>query len=67
MAQFFEAVAVEIYLTKYALMVASAGKHLHTEKPGLFHRLNAASKDVFPRLANDKNFPIGVLFDWKTV
>ena len=32
-----EAVAVEteeIYLTKYALMVAQAGKHLHMEKPG---------------------------------
>jgi len=24
----------EIYLTKYALMVAEAGKHLHMEKPG---------------------------------
>ncbi|MBR1970635.1 MAG: Gfo/Idh/MocA family oxidoreductase [Clostridia bacterium] len=32
-----EAVAVEteeIYLTKYAFMVANAGKHLHMEKPG---------------------------------
>jgi len=32
-----EAVTVEteeIYLTKYALMVAEAGKHLHMEKPG---------------------------------
>ncbi len=32
-----EAVAVEteeIYLTKYALMIAEAGKHLHMEKPG---------------------------------
>jgi len=32
-----EAVIVEteeIYLTKYALMVANAGKHLHMEKPG---------------------------------
>lgn len=32
-----EAVAVEteeIYLTKYSLMVAKAGKHLHMEKPG---------------------------------
>ena len=32
-----EAVVVEteeIYLTKYALMVAEAGKHLHMEKPG---------------------------------
>ena len=32
-----EAVTVEteeIYLTKYALMVAKAGKHLHMEKPG---------------------------------
>ena len=32
-----EAVAVEteeIYLTKYALMVARSGKHLHMEKPG---------------------------------
>ena len=32
-----EAVAVEteeIYLTKYALMVAESGKHLHMEKPG---------------------------------
>ena len=34
-----DAVAVEteeIYLTKYALMVAKAGKHLHMEKPGGF-------------------------------
>lgn len=34
-----EAVAVEteeIYLTKYATMVARAGKHLHMEKPGSF-------------------------------
>ena len=34
--QSIEAVAVEteeIYLTKYALMVAKAGKHLHMEKP----------------------------------
>ena len=32
-----EAVVVEteeIYLTKYAFMVATAGKHLHMEKPG---------------------------------
>ena len=32
-----EAVVVEteeIYLIKYALMVANAGKHLHMEKPG---------------------------------
>lgn len=32
-----EAVAVEteeLYLTKYSLMVAAAGKHLHMEKPG---------------------------------
>ena len=32
-----EAVAVEteeIYLTKYALMAAKAGKHIHMEKPG---------------------------------
>lgn len=32
-----EAVAVEteeMYLTKYALMVAKSGKHLHMEKPG---------------------------------
>ena len=35
-----EAVAVEteeIYLSKYALMVARAGKHLHMEKPGGVH------------------------------
>ena len=25
------------------------------------------AQDVFTRLANDKNFPVGVLFDWKTV
>lgn len=34
---FIEAVAVEteeIYLTKYAQMAASAGKHIHMEKPG---------------------------------
>jgi predicted dehydrogenase len=37
----FEAVTVEteeIYLTKYALMVARAGKHLHMEKPGGIER-----------------------------
>ena len=47
-----EAVAVEteeIYLTKYALMVAEAGKHLHMEKPGgldlaLFEKLVATLK-----------------------
>lgn len=48
-----EAVAVEteeIYLTKYALMVANAGKHLHMEKPGgrelgLFRELIATLKE----------------------
>ena len=47
-----EAVAVEteeIYLTKYALMVAQAGTHLHMEKPGgtdlsLFEKLIATLK-----------------------
>ena len=27
----------------------------------------AAAQEVFTRLANDKSFPIGVLFDWHTV
>ena len=48
-----EAVVVEteeIYLTKYALMVAKAGKHLHMEKPGgtnlaLFEELIATLKE----------------------
>ena len=48
-----EAVAVEteeIYLTKYALMVAKAGKQLHMEKPGgtalaLFEELIATLKE----------------------
>ena len=48
-----EAVAVEteeIYLTKYAQMVADAGKHLHMEKPGgtdinEFRRLIATLKE----------------------
>ena len=48
-----DAVAVEteeIYLTKYALMVAEAGKHIHMEKPGGreladFERLVALAKE----------------------
>ncbi len=48
-----EAVVVEteeIYLTKYALMAAEAGKHIHMEKPGGlcrdgFHALIAAVKE----------------------
>ena len=48
-----EAVAVEteeIYLTKYALAVAEAGKHLHMEKPGgreleAFEKLIATLKE----------------------
>ncbi len=48
-----EAVAVEteeIYLTKYAMMVANSGKHLHMEKPGGceladFERLVGTLKD----------------------
>ena len=48
-----EAIAVEteeIYLTKYAQMVADAGKHLHMEKPGgtdlaAFRRLIATLKE----------------------
>ena len=27
----------------------------------------AAAQEIFTRLANDKSFPIGVLFDWHTV
>lgn len=44
-----EAVTIEtdeIYLTKYALMAASAGKHIHMEKPG------SISLDDFERLIN---------------
>ena len=59
-----EAVTVEteeIYLTKYAQMVADAGKHLHMEKPG------GIDPDAFERLVNtlkEKNlvFSLGYMY-----
>ena len=59
-----EAVAVEteeIYLTKYALMVAKAGKHLHMEKPG---GREVANFEELIRLLKEKHlvFSIGYMY-----
>lgn len=59
-----EAVAIEteeIYLTKYALMAAMAGKHIHMEKPGSqslseFEKLIGIMKD------NSKVFHTGYMY-----
>lgn len=59
-----EAVAVEteeIYLTKYALMVANAGKHLHMEKPG---GVNFADFEKLVEILKSKNltFSTGYMY-----
>ena len=59
-----EAVAVEteeIYLTKYALMVAKAGKHLHMEKPG---GTDLAEFEELIRILKEKNlvFSTGYMY-----
>ena len=59
-----EAVAVEteeIYLTKYALMVAEAGKHLHMEKPG---GTNLADFEKLVAILKDKGltFTLGYMY-----
>lgn len=51
----------EKYLTKYALMAAKAGKHIHMEKPGGF------APDEFEKLidtvkANEKVFHMGYMY-----
>jgi len=59
-----EAVAVEteeIYLTKYALMVAKAGKHLHMEKPGGTD-LSAFEELVATLRAKDLVFSTGYMY-----
>ena len=59
-----EAVAVEteeIYLTKYALMVAKAGKHLHMEKPG---GTDVAAFEELVKILKEKNltFSLGYMY-----
>ena len=59
-----EAVAVEteeIYITKYALMVANAGKHLHMEKPG---GVDLADFEKLTQILRSKNltFSVGYMF-----
>lgn len=59
-----EAVAIEteeIYLTKYALMVAKAGKHVHMEKPG---GLDVAAFEELVKTLRDKNlvFSLGYMY-----
>lgn len=64
-----EAVAVEteeIFLTKYALMAAKAGKHIHMEKPGglslaLFEELVATAKK------NGTVFHVGYMYRYNPV
>ena len=59
-----EAVAIEtddMYLTKYAIMAAKAGKHIHMEKPGGrelcdFEELISSMKE------NDRVFHIGYMY-----
>ena len=51
----------------HALLNLLKGKRLNIKDMiGAIHSPHEA-QDVFTRLANDKNFPVGVLFDWKTV
>ena len=64
-----EAVAVEteeIYLTKYATMVANAGKHLHMEKPG---GLNLADFEKLVDMLKTKNlvFSVGYMYRFNPV
>lgn len=59
-----EAVAVEteeIYLTKYAIMVAKAGKHLHMEKPG---GINLSDFEELVSILKEKNlvFSLGYMY-----
>jgi predicted dehydrogenase len=59
-----EAVAIEteeIYLTKYALMAAKAGKHVHMEKPG---GLDLAAFEELVKTLRDKNlvFSLGYMY-----
>ena len=63
-----EAVAVEteeIYLTKYALMVAKAGKHLHMEKPGgEAYTISSAQNLTWGEVAQIYTELLGVKFEW---
>lgn len=59
-----DAVAVEteeIYLTKYALMVARAGKHLHMEKPGS-QDLSSFEELISEVKKNGKAFHLGYMY-----
>lgn len=59
-----DAVAVEteeIYLTKYALMVARAGKHLHMEKPGS-QDLSSFEELIAEVKKNGKVFHLGYMY-----
>lgn len=59
-----EAVVVEteeIYLTKYALMVAESGKHLHMEKPG-GRELDAFEKLVSTLKEKNLAFTLGYMY-----
>ncbi len=51
----------EIYLTKYALMVADAGKHLHMEKPG---GIDLADFEKLVEILKSKNltFSMGYMY-----
>ncbi len=64
-----EAVAVEteeIYLTKYAMMVANSGKHLHMEKPG---GRELADFEKLVETLKDKNlvFSLGYMYRFNPV
>ena len=64
-----EAVVVEteeIYLTKYATMVASAGKHLHMEKPG---GVNLSDFENLINILKSKKsvFSVGYMFRFNPV
>lgn len=64
-----EAVVVEteeIYLTKYAQMVADAGKHLHMEKPGGLD-LKAFEKLVNTLKSNNLAFSVGYMYRFNPV
>lgn len=50
-----------------ALLSLVAGKRLNFADMISEVHSPAAAQEVFTRLANDKSFPIGVLFDWHTV
>ena len=64
-----EAVTVEteeIYLTKYALMVARAGKHLHMEKPG---GKSLSDFETLISLLKEKNlaFSVGYMYRFNPI